>query len=377
MAKARRRRDGISYRTWDDAWYSSLGGRKAPLRDGYGQKIKGRHNEAQAKEAYHRLALSLSATPSGSGGQRLQDVALTYLRFLNASRAAGTLVVATQALEAFSTDLGPDTLLDTLTRAKYQAWLRSRTTWNATTQQVYNGYIHAAIAYACRLWERPILRFAGRSDLAPPLKREEVFTDEQLQLFWTQAKPGFRELCWFLNETGCRPGESYRLTARHYEDTEPNGRFVLARTEHKTGRRTGKQRVIFLSAAATKRVRELVIAHPTGPLLRTGRGVGWRKSYSQRYLRAFCEKQGWPACYTLYTFRHTFATRHIDAGVPIERVATWLGDSVTTVERHYWHAIHRANKNLYRGLDPVPDTAVNNTDGRIAGPANGSDSRPT
>lgn len=42
----RRRRDGISFRAWDQCWYTSITGRKQPLLDEHGERIRGRHNEA-------------------------------------------------------------------------------------------------------------------------------------------------------------------------------------------------------------------------------------------------------------------------------------------------------------------------------------------
>jgi len=56
---ARRRTDGIFYRQWNNTWYSSITGKKLPLYDDQGQRIKGRHNEAAAKKAYARLLLAI------------------------------------------------------------------------------------------------------------------------------------------------------------------------------------------------------------------------------------------------------------------------------------------------------------------------------
>ncbi|MHB9049859.1 MAG: hypothetical protein ACYC35_28400 [Pirellulales bacterium] len=52
MAKRKkRRRDGLSYRAWDNAWYTTIDGRKQALRDEHGAKIHGRNNEEQARHA--------------------------------------------------------------------------------------------------------------------------------------------------------------------------------------------------------------------------------------------------------------------------------------------------------------------------------------
>lgn len=43
---------------------------------------------------------------------------------------------------------------------------------------------------------------------------------------------------------------------------------------------------------------------------------------------------------TTHSFRHTFSTRHLNAGTDIKFVSRWLGHaSVLTTEKHYAHAI--------------------------------------
>lgn len=59
MRKKTRRTDGISFRNFDDSWYSSVGGEYRPLRDPEGQKIKGKECEAKAKIAYAKILLML------------------------------------------------------------------------------------------------------------------------------------------------------------------------------------------------------------------------------------------------------------------------------------------------------------------------------
>jgi integrase len=39
---------------------------------------------------------------------------------------------------------------------------------------------------------------------------------------------------------------------------------------------------------------------------------------------------------TPHVLRHTWATRAAQAGVPMREIADWLGDTIQTVERHYY-----------------------------------------
>ena len=63
----RRRRDGISYRKWDGCWYTSVTGKRQPLLDDQGEKIRGRHRQADAKAAYAMLYLNLSKPTPQTG----------------------------------------------------------------------------------------------------------------------------------------------------------------------------------------------------------------------------------------------------------------------------------------------------------------------
>jgi integrase len=93
------------------------------------------------------------------------------------------------------------------------------------------------------------------------------------------AKPYFADLLEFLHGTGCRPGEAYHATAKNYDrvraaivfrhDAEPPD-YV-----HKTARRTGKDRVIFLTDELRAMVERLLLKYPTGPLFRNRDGRPW------------------------------------------------------------------------------------------------------
>jgi integrase len=86
------------------------------------------------------------------------------------------------------------------------------------------------------------------------------------------------EVMW---QTGIRPGEVSRLSARHLDARLPTARFQP--TEHKTGTRTGLQREVFLPPAPMERMREYSKHRPTGPLLLNRNGMSWfrvKRSFS-------------------------------------------------------------------------------------------------
>lgn len=71
-------------------------------------------------------------------------------------------------------------------------------------------------------------------------------------------------------ETGCRPQESLRVEARHVDVT--NHRWVFPKSESKMRRIA---RVVYLSDRAMEITRRLTLVHPDGPLFRNNRGRPW------------------------------------------------------------------------------------------------------
>jgi integrase len=141
----------------------------------------------------------------------------------------------------------------------------------------------------------------------------------------------------FLRETGCRPGEAAVVEAKHVLHDRPV--VVLPPDLHKTGRRTGKDRVIFLSEGIETMVRALALRHPTGPLFRNSRnGNGWGHNVISQRVTRYKRKLGLPDDLVLYLVRHAFSTRHVEAGVDISVVAKLMGHSHTsTLQAVYTH----------------------------------------
>jgi integrase len=156
------------------------------------------------------------------------------------------------------------------------------------------------------------------------------------------AKPYFADLLEFLHGTGCRPGEAYYATAKNYDraqgaivhrhDAEPPD-YV-----HKTARKTGKDRVIFLNPDLRAMVERLALKYPTGPLLRNRDGRPWTNSSVYLMLKRLRTKLGLTAGKMIaYSYRHTFATDWLLDGGSIKVLADLMGNSVAMIEKHYGH----------------------------------------
>lgn len=152
---------------------------------------------------------------------------------------------------------------------------------------------------------------------------------------------GFADILRFLHGTGCRPGEAYNVEARYYHKADKcvvyPGQPGPNDYAWKNARRTGKDRVIFLSDELAEMVEARIEKYPEGPIFRTNRKSMWVQEAMSVNLRWYAKKLGISPAPTAYGFRHTYATDWLLAGGSIKVLADLIGTSVSMIERHYGH----------------------------------------
>ena len=118
---------------------------------------------------------------------------------------------------------------------------------------------------------------------------------------------------------------------------------------HKTAKK--KDRVIFLSGLTLETVRELATRYPTGPLFRRAWPEGskhrrkaggeappfTRVSVVDRFLK-LQRKLNMPNL-TAYSYRHTYATELLKAGMDVDTLAELMGNSALVIRQHYSHLL--------------------------------------
>lgn len=151
----------------------------------------------------------------------------------------------------------------------------------------------------------------------------------------------FADLLRFVRGTGCRPSEAYHVEARYYR---PGERCVVYPGHPgpddfawKNARRSGRDRVIFLSPELAAMVERRIKEHPTGPVFRSRHKGRWCQEAVSVNLRWYAKKLGISPAPTLYGFRHSYATDWLLAGGSIKVLADLIGTSVSMIERHYGH----------------------------------------
>lgn len=156
----------------------------------------------------------------------------------------------------------------------------------------------------------------------------------------------FLRLAWL---TGCRPGELRNLKWSHLE--KDFSRAILA--EHKTGKKTGKPRIIYFPPRArailqkTKRDQDALAEkckQKDAPLPAANlqfvflnhRRKPWTKNAVVLRLKALRKETGLDL--VAYNYRHTWITRALLSGVPIATVAELSGHSdIAMISRVYGH----------------------------------------
>jgi len=170
----------------------------------------------------------------------------------------------------------------------------------------------------------------------------------------------YRPFIQALKDTGARPGEIAAATAADFEPSM--GAFVFQkeatrrgeRFSHKTAK--GRDRVIFLSGETLEHVKNLVKQFPIGPLFRRKGGRPFRKvNIVDRFMKL--QKKLRFSSLTAYSYRHTFATEFLKAGMDADTLAELMGNSPGVIRQHYSHLLADA-KGLREKLERFKKAAA-------------------
>lgn len=146
----------------------------------------------------------------------------------------------------------------------------------------------------------------------------------------------FKRLLWFCWWTGCRPIELRHLCWEQLSDDCS----MATMAKHKTAKKTGRPRVIYFVPEA-QRVLTLM-RRDSGYVFLNSRGVPWTKNAIVQRMRRLREATGLEL--TAYAYRHGYATRALEQGVPVADVAELLGTSIEVISRNYSHLDERRER---------------------------------
>jgi len=167
-------------------------------------------------------------------------------------------------------------------------------------------------------------------------RRTRILTeDERNEILATIKDQKFRDFVFALQQTGCRPSEVSRLTAA--DVNLDLGVWVI--DQHKTEKKTGKPRIVYLNPIMLEMSRKLVVQRPEGPLFPSFKlNRPFTKNAIRTRFRRLRKKLPHLKHFVCYNFRHTYATDALANGVTAAQVAELLGhNSIRMVEQHYGH----------------------------------------
>ena len=224
----------------------------------------------------------------------------------------------------------------------YAGWLKEQGNGEWTVKGKV-GVAARVIGWACQheyLTIRPI-----RPKLAKPPKGHRDIPrrnlPKMLKKMDTTRRRRTGTIFKFILATGCRPGEARKLRWNHIDLDEREAR--LSHREHKSGKETGEERVIYLNDDAVKALRE---ASDRDGL----RGFVFRNNLGRPFPHGgiYQNVSRWLGI-TPNQLRHTFAQNALDQ-VGLDDVAAQLGHKSTRMTSIYAEVRSRRAKMVARSL---------------------------
>ncbi len=169
-----------------------------------------------------------------------------------------------------------------------------------------------------------------RTRIVTPTEREEILA----------AVPdrNFRDFLTALYQTGCRPSEVSRVTAANVN--LDLGVWIFE--QHKTGKKTGKPRVIYLNPEMLEMSRRLVAERPEGPLFPSRKlGRPFSKNAIRCRFRRLRKKLPHLKGVVAYAYRHSYASEALERGVGVAQVAELLGHTDTRMVMHHYSHLNQ------------------------------------
>lgn len=322
----------VWYRLATKSWYATFndGGRQRQMR-----LLSGPKDRAHKQLAKQKLLDELKSRPDqpkhAPGWLTVRGVLKGFVRHSRKAHEPATAVWHSNLLGGFTSLFGR-LPVSQLSRKHVLRWIR-KSGYNPTSANRAIGALKRAFNWAVE--EEYILKNPVAHVRKPKsLTRERILTAAERELILKSIRgPAFRDFVTGMTLTGCGPGEVARV--RKEEVDLDLGVWILPK--HKTRKQTGKPRVVYLCPEALELTKRLLLRCPAdGPLFRNSRGLPWTGNAIRIRFRNLRQKHPQLKGVIAYTYRASFATDALEAGVPDATVASLLGHSNTdTLHRFY------------------------------------------
>jgi integrase len=310
------------YRKQTDSWYVEIGGKQIPL-------ARGKVNRQAAMDAFYEL-MAAKKTPAESE-LTVAELCDRFLRWSKLRHTEETFTWHQTFLQRFC-DLHGKTKATEVVPYHVTLWLDANPKWKGARRHAAYA-VKRAFSWAFKegLLSKHVL--AGVTIERSGKRNRILSREEREKILAAIPDQAFKDFVTALQATGCRPSEVARVTAA--DVNLDLGVWTL--TQHKTAKKTGRPRVVYLTPVIVELTRRLVATYPDGPLFRTHRGKKpWNRNAVRLRFRRLRDKLPELGEVISYSYRHTFCTDALVNGVGVAQVAELLGHTSTEmVMRHY------------------------------------------
>lgn len=295
-----------------------------------------------------KASLRQSDANAGIGSQLVIDLFAQFTESIIAKAGRGE--VTRQRAERvrdfvvdFSTTISESLTIADLKPGHVYEWLERRSDkWNQTSRHDAAAAVKQATRWLVHMDKITRDPIAGVSVRRGQSRKFIVDEATWLRLWngWSQVKRSthaFRAYMLGLKLSGCRPSE---LIEMRIEFIEADGTWTLR--DHKTASKTGRVRKVYPSPCLATLVRMLANGRTSGHVWRRADGQPWTYAIVRRSFHRLRERAGVSEDFVPYSFRHTWITDALVAGVEVATVAEMAGTSIQMINKHYGHlASHR------------------------------------
>ena len=327
----------IWYRKAESSWFLTVreNGRQKQLRLLRGPNDKETRRKAEEAAVRELATRPADSTPATAAWITVGHVLDGVLRHSKENHEPSTYEWYDYFFSTFTRHR--DLRIGLLKKQHIHEWLGSRKLSDTTANRGI-GAIKRAFAWAVEEEHIPRSPIEHLRKPQGAVRDRTVSPEERGVMLAAIPDDAFRDYFVALSLTGARPGEVRRVRA---EDVDlERGCWVLKK--HKTVKKTGKPRIIYLSPEALDLTKKLMEKRPTGPLFLNTRGDPWTKNAIRLRFTKLRKDHPQLKGVISYTLRSAFATDALEAGVPDTTVATLLGHTNTnTLHRFYARISHK------------------------------------
>jgi len=194
----------------------------------------------------------------------------------------------------------------------------------------------------------------GRRDITPltPAQYRRMFAVMEEMESRGELRPEAHDALKFIALTGCRKSEAQRARRKHLDTGGEQWRVVIPPAESKTGKRTGKPRVIPVPTQAQQTLRR-GDADPEALLFagKAGKSISLTREWQR-----IREAAGLPDGLGIHGLRHSFASRAAMAGASAFEIAQAVGHASVTTTQRYVHLAGQVRSIQQELADSLADT---------------------